>query len=153
MILNMVRYGNADAPNHLANAVPKEGQPPCSEALQEKFAKWHKLMVQDQIRFNDNLEKQHSFRNPSIMSKLIEFIGVDEHGTHFVSTDCQQNYRVTPVFKDPFRVSDDGSFEQDAYYDRIAAMQIERARQVNAVSHPSLQHTRPISFTKPYYPN
>ncbi|KAJ3187202.1 hypothetical protein HK101_009453 [Irineochytrium annulatum] len=48
----------------------------------EPEEKWTELLAQGK-RFNDRLLKTHAFANPSIMSKLIEFFGLDEYGTNF----------------------------------------------------------------------
>ncbi|KAJ3381432.1 hypothetical protein HDU84_005121 [Entophlyctis sp. JEL0112] len=58
----------------------------CDPALQAKVEKWTQLRVQSGRRFNDQLMRTPSFANPSIMSKLIEFLGLDEHGSNMPNT-------------------------------------------------------------------
>jgi hypothetical protein len=69
---------------------------------QIKFKKWKSLMNQG-LYFNDRLENTPAFRNPSIISKLIDFLGVDEFGTNL----------------DP-KVFDPKGFPPEAYYDRLS---------------------------------
>ncbi|TPX62322.1 hypothetical protein PhCBS80983_g00556 [Powellomyces hirtus] len=70
-----------------------------------KIEKWLHLKAAG-MRFNDRLEQTHAFRNPSIMSKLIEYLGLDELGSNF-----------------PSHIYDPKAFSEDAFFDRIAHRQ------------------------------
>ncbi|KAI8920927.1 HCNGP-like protein-domain-containing protein [Powellomyces hirtus] len=70
-----------------------------------KIEKWLHLKAAG-MRFNDRLEQTHAFRNPSIMSKLIEYLGLDELGSNF-----------------PSHIYDPKGFSEDAFFDRIAHRQ------------------------------
>ncbi|KAI8807828.1 HCNGP-like protein-domain-containing protein [Cladochytrium replicatum] len=75
-----------------------EGDP--DPELQAKVEKYMKYMEKG-IRINDSFKKP-LFRNPSIMSKQIEFLGLDEYGSNY-----------------PKDIFDPHGFPADAYYDRI----------------------------------
>lgn len=75
-----------------AQPLPPIETHPCPEVLQEKFTKWHDMMMHQHLYFNDKLESTHAFRNPFITSKLIEFLNLDEFGTHFQESVDQSGF-------------------------------------------------------------
>ncbi|KAJ3094599.1 E3 ubiquitin-protein ligase makorin-1 [Physocladia obscura] len=54
----------------------------CDPDLQAKIEKWTRLRETSGRRFNSQLARSQSFGNPAIMSKLIEFLGLNEYGTN-----------------------------------------------------------------------
>ncbi|CAA7268249.1 unnamed protein product [Cyclocybe aegerita] len=67
--------------------IPPECPTPCDPVLQAKLAKFSALK-QDPANpkhFNDSLMSNHSFRNPHLYTKLVEFMNVDERATNFPS--------------------------------------------------------------------
>lgn len=58
------------------------------------------------LKFNDTLTRTHAFRNPSIMAKMIAFLGLDQYGTN-----------------DERLVESWAGFPEGAYYDAVSATQ------------------------------
>ena len=86
--------------------LPPEPTGLCSSKLQENINKlWHKKQTQ---RFDMNavIQNKKAFRNPSIYEKLIQFCGIDEHGTNF-----------------PKELYDGHLFGKESYYDELAKVQ------------------------------
>ncbi|KAI9333243.1 HCNGP-like protein-domain-containing protein [Obelidium mucronatum] len=79
----------------------------CDPQLQAKVEKWTHLRKTSGRRFNDTLAKTHSFGNPAIMSKLIEFLGLVEYGSNLEHSNDQPN----------------AEFPKGMYYDEIAKAQ------------------------------
>ncbi|KAI9017810.1 HCNGP-like protein-domain-containing protein [Gaertneriomyces semiglobifer] len=63
--------------------IPDEAVGECDPAIEQKVARFLSLKAQG-MHFNDRLMRTHAFRNPSIMSKMIEFLGLDETGSNYV---------------------------------------------------------------------
>ncbi|KAJ3219279.1 hypothetical protein HDU67_001898 [Dinochytrium kinnereticum] len=80
-------------------------------ALQAKIEKWTEMRQQGRL-FNEQLARTHSFANPSIMSKLIEYIGLEEYGSNFEKSQF-----------------DPAGFPADSYYDEIVKAQKKRVQQ------------------------
>lgn len=53
------------------------------EALAAKLAKFHKLKEEQGTHFNQSLNRNRSFRNPHIYSKLVQWVGVEETGSAY----------------------------------------------------------------------
>ncbi|KAJ3175394.1 SAP30-binding protein [Geranomyces variabilis] len=85
--------------------LPPEPPGDADPAIQAKISKWLDLKASGMV-FNDRLEATHAFRNPSITSKMIEYLGLDERGSNF-SKD----------------VYNPAGFPPEAYYDKIAERQ------------------------------
>ncbi|KAI9199292.1 HCNGP-like protein-domain-containing protein [Polychytrium aggregatum] len=62
--------------------IPPEPEGECDPEIQAKIAHFIELKERG-TRLNDTLTKMHSFRNPSIMSKLIEYLDLDEYGSNY----------------------------------------------------------------------
>lgn len=62
----------------------------------------------DGMNLNEYIEMKKDFRNPSIYEKLIQFIGIDEHGTNF-----------------PRKLYDPSIWGPDSHYDELARKQKE----------------------------
>ena len=77
-------------------------------AVQTKFARWLALKSQG-VTFNERLVQNRAFHNPNIAVKMLEFVGVNEHGTNF-----------------PLAVYDPNDFPVEADYEAIAVTQRER---------------------------
>lgn len=73
-------------------------------AVQAKFDKWIELKEQG-VSFNERLIHNRAFHNPNIAVKMLEFVGVNEHGTNF-----------------PGRVYDPNDFSVEADYESIGIM-------------------------------
>ncbi|KAJ3240950.1 SAP30-binding protein [Chytriomyces hyalinus] len=54
----------------------------CDAQMQNKVEKWTNMRRINGRHFNDQLARTQSFANPAIMSKLIEFLGLSEHGSN-----------------------------------------------------------------------
>ncbi|KAI8622312.1 HCNGP-like protein-domain-containing protein [Chytriomyces sp. MP71] len=78
----------------------------CDPQLQAKVEKWTHLRNTSGRRFNETLTRTQSFANPAIMSKLIEFLGLQEHGSNLDA-----------------RIFDPKGFPPAMYYDEIAKAQ------------------------------
>ncbi|KND01481.1 uncharacterized protein SPPG_03282 [Spizellomyces punctatus DAOM BR117] len=87
------------------SGIPPEPDDEADEATQAKIAKWLDLKGSG-MHFNARLEQTHAFRNPSIMSKLIEYLGLDETGSNY-----------------PKEIYDPHGFPEEAFFDRIAHKQ------------------------------
>ncbi|KAJ3168987.1 SAP30-binding protein [Geranomyces variabilis] len=85
--------------------LPPEPPGEADPAIQAKILKWLDLKASGMV-FNDRLESTHAFRNPSITSKMIEYLGLDERGSNFS--------------KDVYNPE---GFPPEAYYDKIAERQ------------------------------
>lgn len=64
------------------------------------------------MHFNHRLIKTRDFRNPSILTKLIEYLELDEYGSNF-----------------PVSVFDPKGFPEEAFYDQLAMVQQARFAQ------------------------
>ncbi|RKP17826.1 hypothetical protein ROZALSC1DRAFT_30414 [Rozella allomycis CSF55] len=53
-----------------------------SDALQHKFAHWYHLKTTSGLSFNEKLFANKSFKNPKLHEKLLDFLGVDQHGSN-----------------------------------------------------------------------
>ena len=71
---------------------------PVKPSLQAKVEQWTRLKEQG-MHFNEKLVSTQSFRNPSIMSKLIDFMGLTEYGSNY-----------------PKHIFDPQGFSRDAFY-------------------------------------
>ena len=86
--------------------LPSEPSGLCSSKLQENINKlWHKKQSQ-KFDMNAVIQNKKAFRNPSIYEKLIQFCGIDEHGTNF-----------------PKELYDGHLFGKESYYDELAKVQ------------------------------
>ncbi|KAJ3163118.1 SAP30-binding protein [Geranomyces michiganensis] len=85
--------------------LPPEPDGEADPAIQAKISRWLELKASGMV-FNDRLESTHAFRNPSITSKMIEYLGLDERGSNF----SKEIYNPT-------------GFPPEAYYDKIAERQ------------------------------
>ncbi|KAJ3118184.1 hypothetical protein HDU96_003471 [Phlyctochytrium bullatum] len=100
-----------DLKSLLLQFVPNISLPPpppadqCDPELQAKIAQWTTLRTTQNRHFNAQLSRTHSFANPAIMSKLIEFLGLVEYGTQL-----------------PRETFDPYGFNEDWYYDKVEAM-------------------------------
>nr|KAJ3421954.1 hypothetical protein HK105_001721 [Polyrhizophydium stewartii] len=110
----LVRQGYIDAahldlrtPEQLAEHQAAHGRQP-TQAMQERIERFTALRSRG-VFLNDRLVGTHSFRNPSIMSKLIEFLELDEAGTN-----------LEPSVYDP------RAFPKQAFYRELAKAQEEK---------------------------
>ncbi|KAJ3328627.1 hypothetical protein HDU76_009606 [Blyttiomyces sp. JEL0837] len=92
-------------PGLTIKSIPPEPEGECDPELQAKISQWHELRKKGK-KFNDQLMRTQSFKNPAIMSKLIEFIGLDEHGSNL-----------------PKSYFDPKGFDERLYYDELAKQQ------------------------------
>ncbi|KAI8853344.1 HCNGP-like protein-domain-containing protein [Chytridium lagenaria] len=83
----------------------------CDPKLQARIVKYTELRRQGTV-FNNNLAKTHSFANPAIMSKLIEYLGLEEYGSNYDKSQF-----------------DPGGFPVEQYYDEIVKIQKRREQQ------------------------
>jgi hypothetical protein len=58
----------------------------CAVELQQQFDHWTLLQASG-THYNDTLFNNRAFKNPHIMSKLIDFLGLDQYGTNFSPLD------------------------------------------------------------------
>ncbi|KAJ3030624.1 UNVERIFIED_CONTAM: SAP30-binding protein [Siphonaria sp. JEL0065] len=86
--------------------MPPEPTCECDAQLQSKVEKWTHLRRSSGRRFNDQLARTQSFGNPAIMSKLIDFLGLKEHGSNLDKA-----------------VFDPDAFPHGMFYDEIAKSQ------------------------------
>lgn len=63
--------------------LPPEPPGRCSKTLQEKIARMMEKKRTQHMNLNEYVQRKKEFRNPSIYDKLVNFIGIDEHGTNF----------------------------------------------------------------------
>ena len=63
--------------------------------LQAKLRHFHTLRAQG-VFFNDSLQSNKSFRNPSILSKLVDFVNVDEKLSAMPSDIWSSSHGVAP---------------------------------------------------------
>ncbi|TPX37503.1 hypothetical protein SmJEL517_g00724 [Synchytrium microbalum] len=96
--------------------IPPEPDAECDPDLEAKFENWMNLKLNG-MHFNTRLTKTHAFRNPSIMSKMIEFQGLDEYGSNFP--------------KDMF---DPHGFPPEAFVDELEKAQRTRAERAAAAA-------------------
>lgn len=85
------------------------------EKIQEKFKAWLELREQG-VSFNGRLLSNHEFHNPNITGKMLEFMGINEHGTNL-----------------PNSLYDPSSLPVDGDYVAIAEMQ--KAQYARSVGH------------------
>ncbi|KAI8824457.1 HCNGP-like protein-domain-containing protein [Fimicolochytrium jonesii] len=85
--------------------IPSEPDGEPNPITQAKIEKWLAIKASG-THFNDRLEQTHAFRNPSIMSKLIEYLDLDELGSNY-----------------PKDIFDPHSFPKEAFFDQIAQAQ------------------------------
>ncbi|TPX44546.1 hypothetical protein SeMB42_g04289 [Synchytrium endobioticum] len=112
--------------------IPPETDVDCDPDLEAKFEQWMKLKAQG-MHFNTRLTRTHAFRNPSIMSKMIEFQGLDEYGSNF-----------------PKDVFDPHGFPPETYVDELEKAQKLRAERGAQVALQGLPHTvPPVSHLPP----
>ena len=78
----------------------------CSASLQERINKLHQKKVGHNYDMNAVIQNKKAFRNPSIYEKLIQYCGIDEHGTNF-----------------PKELYDGHLFGKESYYDELAKVQ------------------------------
>jgi len=86
--------------------LPPEPTGQCSRDLQEKIEKMWRRKVDERIDFNYMIQNKKAFRNPSIYSKLILHLNIDELGTNF-----------------PPELYDGHLFGKESYYDELAKQQ------------------------------
>lgn len=86
--------------------LPPEPPGLCSPRLQKSIDDLYKRKVERGFDMNAYIQKKKSFRNPSIYEKLIEFCGIDEHGTNF-----------------PKDLYDGHLFGKESYYEELRKVQ------------------------------
>lgn len=87
--------------------LPPQPEGHCSKSLQENIVQ--KLEKKKQgLNVNEYIQSKKDFRNPSIYDKLVNFIGIDEHGTNF-----------------PRHLYDPSVWGPESYYDELAKTQKE----------------------------
>ncbi|OMH79352.1 hypothetical protein AX774_g4888 [Zancudomyces culisetae] len=64
----------------------------CDEALQRKFDHWIMLKHSQNLHYNENLEKNKNFNNPSIYSKFLDKFEIIDTASNFES----QNHNFKP---------------------------------------------------------
>lgn len=88
--------------------LPLEYPGRCSNALQDKTAKYYEKKIKEGKNMNESIQKMKDFRNPSIYEKLISYCGIDEMGTNY-----------------PPEVYDPHSWGPESLYDELAKRQKE----------------------------
>ena len=78
----------------------------CSAALQDNINRLYEKKVKYNFDMNATIQNKKAFRNPSIYEKLIQYCGIDEHGTNF-----------------PKELYDGHLFGKESYYDELAKVQ------------------------------
>ncbi|ORY51600.1 hypothetical protein BCR33DRAFT_846362 [Rhizoclosmatium globosum] len=78
--------------------MPPEATGEVNAQLQAKVEKWTHLRHTNGRRFNNQLARTQSFGNPSIMSKLIDFLGLQEHGTNLDASVFNPKASERPLF-------------------------------------------------------
>ncbi|CAG0897642.1 unnamed protein product [Darwinula stevensoni] len=86
--------------------LPPEPPGECSAKLLEKFRRLNEKKERGALDMNDVIQRRKDFRNPSIYDKLLQYCGIDEHGTNF-----------PPELYDPHR------WGEHSYYDELARVQ------------------------------
>ena len=87
--------------------LPPEPKELCESRIQESVNKaWKRKRDNPNYDMNAIIQMKKGFRNPSIYEKLIEFCGIDEHGTNF-----------------PKDLYDGHLFGKESYYDELSKVQ------------------------------
>ncbi|TRY74906.1 hypothetical protein TCAL_00514 [Tigriopus californicus] len=86
--------------------LPPEPAGMCDPRLQKSIQDLYKRKMERGFDMNAYIQQKKSFRNPSIYEKLIEFCGIDEHGTNF-----------------PKDLYDGHLFGQESYYEELRKVQ------------------------------
>ncbi|XP_057324705.1 SAP30-binding protein-like [Microplitis mediator] len=107
---NLVLDYESDEDDVLIPPAPS-GQYPAD--LQEKFNHFAKLAEFGNLDMNVEIQKRKSFRNPSLLNKLIQHCKIDELGTNF-----------PPSLYDPLK------FGKESYYDQLDIAQQDTMRQM-----------------------
>lgn len=99
----------SDATREITDTVrlPAEPEGRCSKSLQEKIARMIEKKKKG-LNVNEYVQSKKEFRNPSIYEKLVNFIGINEHGTNF-----------------PKKLYDPTIWGPESYYDNLAKVQKE----------------------------
>ncbi|KAK6191690.1 hypothetical protein SNE40_003311 [Patella caerulea] len=63
--------------------LPPEPPGKCTKTLQDKISSLYEKMRRDGLNLNATIQRRKDFRNPSIYEKLIDFCGIDSHGSNF----------------------------------------------------------------------
>lgn len=95
-----------DAWTEGVNKLPTEPTGLCSASLQDRINKLYQRKRVQNYDMNAVIQSKKGFRNPSIYEKLIQFCGIDEHGTNF-----------------PKELYDGHLFGRESYYDELAKVQ------------------------------
>jgi len=98
----------AEISNDNSVSLPPEPPGRCSKSLQEKIAKMIEKKRNGHMNVNEYVQRKKEFRNPSIYDKLVNFIGIEEHGTNF-----------------PREIYDPSVWGPDSYYEALAKTQKE----------------------------
>ena len=69
-------------------------------SIEEKFARWRILQVEQGLDFNTSLLKNRDFHNPNIQSRLLEVLGVRPDGSNF------NKFLMNPETNNPMSKSD-----------------------------------------------
>ena len=88
-------------------SLPPAPEGRCSKTLQERIIKMFEKK-DNGMDVNGYLQNKKEFRNPSIYEKLINYLGIDEHGTNF-----------------PKRIYDPSIWGPESYYDALTKAQRE----------------------------
>ena len=86
--------------------LPPEPPGLCSASLQDNINRLYDKKVKYNYDMNATIQNKKAFRNPSIYEKLIQYCGIDEHGTNF-----------------PKELYDGHLFGKESYYDELAKVQ------------------------------
>lgn len=99
----------SDATREITDTVrlPAEPEGRCSKSLQEKIARMIEKKKKG-LNVNEYVQSKKEFRNPSIYEKLVNFIGINEHGTNF-----------------PKKLYDPTIWGPESHYDNLAKVQKE----------------------------
>ncbi|GAA99239.1 uncharacterized protein L969DRAFT_93701 [Mixia osmundae IAM 14324] len=98
---------------------PSSSAEPVSETLEAKLATFHELKSTG-IHFNDTLVRNKAFRNPHILSKLVDFLNIDEKTSNFPKSVWDAQHGLPP----------------EASASRIAEAQKRRAEERTAAQAP-----------------
>ena len=86
--------------------LPPDPPGECSAKLQDNINRLYEKKKRTNFDMNAVIQNKKAFRNPSIYEKLIQFCGIDEHGTNF-----------------PKELYDGHLFGKESYYDELAKVQ------------------------------